>query len=62
MMKNANDQSHRKLQTSIDHQLNTSQMKISDIIINSNANKVLIYIILKLNTKITFRGMTRRSG
>lgn len=45
MVQNAIDQSQRKLQASLDHQLNTSHAKIADIIMNSNTNKVLILII-----------------
>lgn len=40
MVQSANDQSQRKLQIMIDHQLNTSQKKIADIVKNSNSNKV----------------------
>lgn len=44
MVQNAVDQSQRKLQASLDHQLNSSHAKITDIILNSNANKVLIFL------------------
>ncbi|XP_029348674.1 enhancer of mRNA-decapping protein 4 isoform X1 [Acyrthosiphon pisum] len=40
MVKNASDQSHRKLQMMIDHQLNTSHKKITEIVKATNSNKV----------------------
>ncbi|XP_026817328.1 enhancer of mRNA-decapping protein 4 homolog [Rhopalosiphum maidis] len=40
MVKNASDQSHRKLQIMIDHQLNTSHKKITEIVKATNSNKV----------------------
>ncbi|KAL5237019.1 hypothetical protein ACI65C_004429 [Semiaphis heraclei] len=40
MVKNASDQSQRKLQIMIDHQLNTSHKKITEIVKATNSNKV----------------------
>lgn len=40
MVKNASDQSQRKLQMMIDHQLNTSHKKITEIVKATNSNKV----------------------
>ncbi|XP_025194256.1 enhancer of mRNA-decapping protein 4 [Melanaphis sacchari] len=40
MVKNASDQSHRKLQIMIDHQLNSSHKKITEIVKATNSNKV----------------------
>jgi len=51
MVKNASDQSHRKLQVMIDHQLNTSHKKITKIVKATNSNKVLK---LLLNNSLTF--------
>jgi len=51
MVKNANDQSQRALQMMIDHQLNTSHKKITEIVKATNSNKVLK---LLLNNLLTF--------
>lgn len=51
MVKNASDQSHRKLQMMIDHQLNTSHKKITEIVKATNSNKVLK---LLSNNSLTF--------
>jgi len=40
MVKNASDQSHLKLQIMIDHQLNTSHKKITEIVKATTSNKV----------------------
>lgn len=45
MVKNASDQSNRKLQVMIDHQLNTSHKKITEIVKATNSNKVKKNII-----------------